>query len=193
MTITALSKRLEDSTPFFNRLVLLLVSWAFAALAVLIIRLEGVTIIIDPRLAQYGFVAGAVLVVLLDEYKHNPTLYPGPTLAEALFYVLVSLGGFVFIGQAVAIWLGLAMQVFMEELFFRGWLFARLGDTAGSVAGAVASTGLFIALHALNPGFGLSYALFAAFFGLAMCYFTHKTGNIWLAVGLHFLWNLIAL
>jgi len=137
-------------------------------------------------ITQYAPVALVVFFVSVLEDRTQPI--------EAAFILTIIYGYALLAGVGVGLlFMGVLIQVFAEEYFFRGWLFSRLTERAGVVSGIMLSTALFVALHALNPGFGASYALISVAFGGLMCAITWRTGSIWLAVALHLVWNLSVL
>ncbi len=88
--------------------------------------------------------------------------------------------------------LGLAIALaLLEEILFRGYLFQTLlSDMPHWLAAAIASF-LFAQVHFLRQGNLQELLLpFLGFFlaGLSLCYATWLTGNLSLAMGLHFSW-----
>jgi hypothetical protein len=87
---------------------------------------------------------------------------------------------------------GLAIALtILEEILFRGYLFQTLlSDMPHWLAAAIASF-LFAQVHFLRQGNLQELLLpFLGFFlaGLSLCYATWLTGNLSLAMGLHFSW-----
>jgi membrane protease YdiL (CAAX protease family) len=76
-----------------------------------------------------------------------------------------------------------------EELMFRGYGFQLLLALWGSWAIAPISI-LFAALHAWNPGSGVLSLVNTALWGFVLGYAVYRTGDLWLATGIHFGWNL---
>jgi len=110
-------------------------------------------------------------------------------VAELLVVVLV----FVLIGLLPPLLLSLHFpNNVLEEGVFRGIIFRLLERAAGSWI-AIAVSGLFFgAIHLLNPGATLMGALTIALTGgvmLAVAYML--TRSLWLAVGIHWAWDLL--
>ncbi len=77
---------------------------------------------------------------------------------------------------------------FVEEVFFRGFLFAGLTAKYGLYVGTTVSAALFALVH-------LSLATMLPIFviGILLALAYHKTGSIWIPVSVHSAQNLIAL
>ena len=75
-----------------------------------------------------------------------------------------------------------------EEVFFRGFVFAGLAGSLGSVKAGLASALLFALLHG---SLGVLIPIFVT--GLALAWVYHRTGSIWSSFGAHSLQNLLAL
>ena len=76
-----------------------------------------------------------------------------------------------------------------EELLFRGYLFQRMVEIAGPLAGTLLLSALFAFAHLANPEMttlsGVNIFLGGIFFSL--CYL--RTGSLWLPFAVHFVWN----
>lgn len=78
-----------------------------------------------------------------------------------------------------------------EEVFFRGVVFRLLDGRWGTVIALGASSLLFGLVHLLNPGATLWGAIaIAVEAGLLLGAAYVVTGTLWLAIGIHFGWNL---
>jgi membrane protease YdiL (CAAX protease family) len=89
---------------------------------------------------------------------------------------------------AVAV-LSLAFAPFVEEIFFRGYIFGGLRNKWGGLWAALASGLLFGMVHAANPGsFYIvpPIAAIGALFAWAYIY----SGSLFASIGAHFLFNL---
>ena len=89
---------------------------------------------------------------------------------------------------AVAV-LSLAFAPFVEEIFFRGYIFGGLRNKWGGLWAALASGMLFGLVHAANPGsFYIvpPIAAIGALFAWAYIY----SGSLFASIGAHFLFNL---
>jgi uncharacterized protein len=81
----------------------------------------------------------------------------------------------------------------VEEVAIRGYLLRAFTRSWGRGVGVLASTVMFAALHAANPGFAnhplALVGLLLAGFYLSAAYLL--TGDLWLAIFLHTGWNLM--
>jgi len=88
--------------------------------------------------------------------------------------------------------LSLAFAPFMEELFFRGFIFAGLRGRWGTLRAALASGLLFGLAHLSNPGslyLVVPVSAVGALFALGYAY----SGSVLAAILAHFLFNLVSL
>lgn len=77
-----------------------------------------------------------------------------------------------------------------EEVFFRGIVFRLLRGRWGVLVALTVSSAIFGLLHLINPGASLNGALsIAVEAGLMLGAAYLLTGSLWLAIGLHFGWN----
>ena len=77
-----------------------------------------------------------------------------------------------------------------EEIFFRGVVFRLLNDRCGALIALAASSALFGLLHLLNPSASIGGALAITIeAGLMLGAAYLLTGSLWLAIGVHFGWN----
>lgn len=86
----------------------------------------------------------------------------------------------------------LALVGLAEEMLFRGYIFQNMWESWGPAAAIAFTSALFVAVHFGNPGsharlaftvIGLvAYAVWA-------CISLLWTKSLWLAVGVHFMWN----
>ena len=76
-----------------------------------------------------------------------------------------------------------------EELFFRGWLQTFLVDRFGMLAGIFLTSLLFGLAHYLSK----EYALYAFITGIYLGVIFHWTGNLYLLILIHALYDFIAL
>jgi membrane protease YdiL (CAAX protease family) len=79
---------------------------------------------------------------------------------------------------------GIVVAPVVEELFFRGFVFAGLRDRYGWRKAGLISAGLFAVLH-LQPLMVLPILLL----GMIFAYLYHRSGSIWPAVIVHVLTN----
>lgn len=77
-----------------------------------------------------------------------------------------------------------------EEILCRGFLYPLLKKSTGMISGIILSSLFFTLLHIFNPEFGLlpSVEIFLA--GVLLCIMRDITGNLYLAWGVHYGWNI---
>ena len=78
---------------------------------------------------------------------------------------------------------------FVEEFLFRGYALFTLNTGMGFWPGAILLSALFGAVHIKNRGETWVGALAAALIGLFFCFTVRRTGSLWFAIGLHFMWD----
>jgi uncharacterized protein len=108
---------------------------------------------------------------------------------------LWALGGFTFGTLALAgmelvkfaiLWaIGFLFVGMFEEFLFRGYAQFTLASGVGFWPAAALLSGVFGALHLLNPGEGWVGGLSVFLFGMFGCFTLRRTGNLWFAIGLH--------
>jgi CAAX protease family protein len=83
----------------------------------------------------------------------------------------------------------IALSCFFEEFSFRGYMQAMLGSGMGFWPAAIVLAILFGAIHLGNSGEAIFGATMAGCFGLVAAFSLRRTGNIWLAIGMHTSWD----
>jgi uncharacterized protein len=87
---------------------------------------------------------------------------------------------------AAAAWgLAFLLSGLAEEFLFRGYAQFTLTTGMGFWPSAFLLSGLFGLVHASNGGETVLGALSVVSFGLLLCLFLRRTGNLWCAVGFH--------
>ena len=126
-----------------------------------------------------GFIGGAgaanlaLGVPLLGRVAElHPTPDAGPTWGAVLFVTLLLLFG-----------------ALCEEVLFRGYAFQVLISAFGAWATILPMGVLFGAAHAINPSATLLGTANTAAWGVLLGYAVVRSGDLWLAIGLHFGWN----
>ena len=123
-------------------------------------------------LAIAGTVLMGILMAVTGELStsHFAALRPVPEqmLGTMLFCILVG---------------------FAEELLFRGYLIALWRKHGRLDAGVVVSAIIFSAMHFLNPSYNAAAFAAAFLFGLLYAYMVLMSGNLWMPIGHHTLWN----
>ncbi len=77
----------------------------------------------------------------------------------------------------------------VEELLFRGYALATLGEAIGFWPAAVMLASAFGVVHLFNPGENIVGALNVVSFALFASLTLRRTGNLWFAIGVHSGWN----
>jgi len=77
-----------------------------------------------------------------------------------------------------------------EEIFARGLLYPMLKRSIGFTGGLLISSAAFTSLHLLNPQFAPLPALEIFLAGVLLCLLRELTGELYLAWGAHFGWNM---
>jgi membrane protease YdiL (CAAX protease family) len=73
----------------------------------------------------------------------------------------------------------------VEEFLFRGYIQYTLASGIGFWPAACLMSGLFGLGHAFNPNENAVGSVAVVMFGLLLCLFLRRTGNLWCAVGFH--------
>jgi CAAX protease family protein len=123
-------------------------------------------------------VAAVLCVVLVPLALRMAKFQPAPAVVEHPW------AAFAFDG--VAIFFG-AMG---EELLFRGYAFQLLIRSVGPFATILPTSVIFGLMHSANPnatGLGIFNTVA---WGILLGYAVWRTGALWLAIGLHFGWNI---
>jgi membrane protease YdiL (CAAX protease family) len=76
-----------------------------------------------------------------------------------------------------------------EEVLFRGYGFQVLMAALGPFATILPVSGLFALAHADNPNVSTIGLLNTALWGMLLGYAFYRSGDLWLAIGLHVGWN----
>lgn len=131
----------------------------------------------------YGFAIGIVLISLI---------FVITLMASGLSFKSHFSGGmfnFSFYGIMVFFFIGMLLQVFAEEIVFRGYLFVTVKSGWGMAAAVAATSVLFGFGHFFNPGFSWIVAVNLILAGVVMALGVVATGNIWWPLGFHLGWN----
>ncbi len=78
-----------------------------------------------------------------------------------------------------------------EEFLFRGFLFSGIRSTAAGTAGAVILTSILFAVSHTQYGVFIMFEIFI--FSILICLSRLHTGSLWVPVGLHSAYNLLAI
>ena len=162
----------------------LLVCFILAVAAWVMSRIEG------RKLGQYGlprsealgknFWAGIGIGLLAT----SATLLAIFALHGVRFTTAAIHGGAIF--TAAAAWaLAFLLAGLVEEFLFRGYAQFTLTTGMGFWPSAILLSGLFGLAHGTNGGETVLGDLSVVSFGLLLCLFLRRTGNLWCAVGFH--------
>jgi membrane protease YdiL (CAAX protease family) len=105
-----------------------------------------------------------------------------------------SLGGFAIAGTeaikyGVLYGIGFVLVGIFEEFSFRGYMQSTLASGMGFWPAAIILGILFGAIHLQNSGEAIYGAAMAGGFGIVAAFSLQRTGNIWLAIGMHASWD----
>jgi|GEM_PF-1455835 len=99
----------------------------------------------------------------------------------------IPLFGADWLGFAVAIIFIVGVAPFLEEMFFRGFIYRVFAKTWPAWMASVLAAGLFALVH-----FQINSILPLFLLGLILNYIYHRTGSVWTAVAFHAMNNAIA-
>jgi len=100
-------------------------------------------------------------------------------------FTTAALHGTAIFAAAAAWGLAFLLAGFAEEFLFRGYAQFTLTTGMGFWPSAFLLSGLFGLVHASNGGEAVLGDLSVVSFGLLLCLFLRRTGNLWCAVGFH--------
>jgi hypothetical protein len=110
-------------------------------------------------------------------------------LAGAISFAGIAIHG-LRIGKFGLFWgLFFLLVAFYEEFVFRGYLLFAFRQAVGFWPSALLSSLIFGYVHHRNPGENWVGALGAAAIGLFFSFTLRRTGNLWFAVGMHWVWD----
>ncbi len=121
--------------------------------------------------------AGLLVTVVTALGATRAAIFRGPTGDAHALPGLLFLGGWMLLAAA------------FEEVLFRGYLFQRLLDGAGSVVAAAVFSALFAAAHLGNPSTTVLSTANTFLAGLLLSVAYLKTRALWMPIGLHWAWN----
>lgn len=90
---------------------------------------------------------------------------------------------------ALVLWIGITAAA-LEEVAFRGYPFMTLVRAIGQWPATVAMSLLFAAGHLFNPHWTFIGFANTALVGLLLSLSFLRTGALWMAIGIHFAWNI---
>jgi len=123
----------------------------------------------------------------------------GLAMLSILMGIIAALHGFSISGLALGsadavkygavFGIGFILVGIFEEFSFRGYMQATLTSGMGFWPAAVVLAICFGAIHLQNQGEAIYGGLMAGTFGLVAAFSLRRTGNIWLAIGMHASWD----
>jgi uncharacterized protein len=81
------------------------------------------------------------------------------------------------------------LSALFEEFLIRGYVQYTLASGIGFWPAAFVMSGLFGFSHYFNAGETVAGAISAGSFGILLCLFLRRTGNLWMAIGFHTGWD----
>jgi uncharacterized protein len=124
----------------------------------------------------WGFLAITALLAVMvaaHAFSLGNLALRGP---DPLYYGSAWAAGFLAVGLA-------------EELLFRGYALFTLSTAIGFWPAAILLSAAFAGIHLPNAGETWTGLLSAGLIGLFFCFTVRRTGNLWFAVGMHFIWD----
>jgi membrane protease YdiL (CAAX protease family) len=162
----------------------LLFCFILAVAAWVMSRIEG------RRLGQYGLPSREALrkdfwVGLLMGLLATSTTVLAIFALHGLRFTSAAIHGATIFTAAAAWALAFLLAGLAEEFLFRGYAQFTLTTGMGFWPSAFLLSGLFGLVHATNGGETVLGDLSVVSFGLLLCLFLRRTGNLWCAVGFH--------
>ena len=162
----------------------LLVCFILAVAAGVMSKIEG------RRLGQYGLPRSEALgknfrVGLLIGLLATSTTVLAIFALNGVRFTSAAIHGTAILTAAAAWGLAFLLSGFAEEFLFRGYAQFTLTSGMGFWPSAFLLSGLFGLVHGTNGGETVLGDLSVVSFGLLLCLFLRRTGNLWCAVGFH--------
>jgi membrane protease YdiL (CAAX protease family) len=142
------------------------------------------------RLAEYGLPRSEALrknfwVGVLIGLLATSTTVLAIFALQGVRFTSAAIHGTAIFTAAAAWGLAFFLAGLAEEFLFRGYALFTLTTGMGFWPSAFLLSGLFGLVHATNGGETVLGALSVVSFGLLLCLFLRRTGNLWCAVGFH--------
>jgi len=83
----------------------------------------------------------------------------------------------------------MSFAAFSEEIMLRGFITTTLAQTKNYPVMLIVPAAIFSILHAGNTGYNLVAAINIFLIGLFLTLMYIKTGNLWMSIGFHWIWN----
>jgi membrane protease YdiL (CAAX protease family) len=162
----------------------LLVCFILAVAAWIMSKMEG------RRPGQYGLPRSEALrkhfwVGLLIGLLATSTTVLAIFALDGVRFTTAAIHGTAILTAAAAWALAFLLSGLAEEFLFRGYAQFTLTTGMGFWPSALLLSGLFGLVHGTNGGEAVLGDLSVVSFGLLLCLFLRRTGNLWCAVGFH--------
>src|SRR5580698_1120593 len=162
----------------------LLVCFILAVAAWIMSKIEG------RRMGQYGLPRSEALgknfrVGLLIGLLATSTTVLAIFALNGVRFTSAAIHGTAILTAAAAWGLAFLLSGFAEEFLFRGYAQFTLTSGMGFWPSAFLLSGLFGLVHGTNGGETVLGDLSVVSFGLLLCLFLRRTGDLWCAVGFH--------
>jgi membrane protease YdiL (CAAX protease family) len=140
------------------------------------------------RRAFHDFLAGMIIVFIVVSMHFLLSLGAGWIVIQDFVWQRMSLAGI--LGNILITFVIFCFVGWSEELLSRGFHLRVISKGLNLPLGVILSSLYFSYLHRHNPGANFDYFLFVFIGGLMFSYAFLRTGQLWLAMGLHTGWNL---
>jgi uncharacterized protein len=121
-------------------------------------------------LMGFGMISGTLLVMAAcGVFRINGLAVHGMTLVTSI----------------AAWWVAFLLAGFFEEFLLRGYLQFTLAEGIGFWPAAFVLSALFAYGHSFNAHETFVGVISTGLFGLMLCFFLQRTGNVWAAIGFH--------
>lgn len=139
------------------------------------------------RRAVHDFFAGLTIVLIILFMHFLLSLGAGWIVIQDFVWQRMSLGGV--LGNILVTFIIFCFVGWSEELLSRGFHFRVFSKGLNLPLGVILSSLYFSYMHRNNPGASFDYLLFVFVAGLIFSFAFLRTGQLWLAMGLHTGWD----
>lgn len=172
---------------------LFVVASLFSTAGIILVTLLFCKLIQKRRMTSLGFVKKDMIKEYLVGFLMGFVFFTGAVLI-CVVTGAVKFEGFsqsFSIGMFLLFLLGYLVQGMSEEVLCRGYFMISVSRRYPLVAGILANSLSFAALHLLNSGISVLAFLNLALFGVFASVYFLKRGNIWGIAAFHSVWNLV--
>ena len=139
------------------------------------------------RRAFHDFLAGLTIVLIVLSMHFLLSLGAGWIVIQDFVWQRMSLAGI--LGNILITFVIFCFLGWSEELLSRGFHLRVISKGLNLPLGVILSSLYFSYLHRHNPGANFDYLLYIFLVGLMLSYAFLRTGQLWLAMGLHAGWD----